>query len=221
MCLWIDSDTSFASIGNARSRVGGFFYLSSHPSKKPKHHDPPLNGPIFVLCIIMKIVLSSAAEAEYGGIIINAKEGLPIRTRLKELGHNQPKTGTPLNTENSTAHGIVHNNVRQNNSRCFDTGFHCIHDRAKQGQFDVYWKPGPNNKADYVTKHHPPSVHREVRPTYLYVSSYPTSSLRECINHGIPTTVKPPLTGIPLTVKPPLNRNSQISRRASALLLLH
>ena len=63
MCLWIDSDTSFASIRNARSRVGGFFYLSSHPSKIPKHHDPPLNGPIFVLCRTMKMVLSLAAEA--------------------------------------------------------------------------------------------------------------------------------------------------------------
>ena len=38
MCLWIDSDTSFASIRNARSRVGGFFYLSSHPSKRPKQN---------------------------------------------------------------------------------------------------------------------------------------------------------------------------------------
>ena len=73
MCLWIDSNTSFASIRNARSRVGGLFYLSLHPAKTPKHHDPPPNGPIFVLCIIMKMVLSSAAEAEYGGIFINAK----------------------------------------------------------------------------------------------------------------------------------------------------
>ena len=108
----------------------------------------------------MKIVLSSAAEAEYGRIFIDAKEGVPIRTTLQELGHNQPKTGTPLKTDNSTAHGIVHNNVRQNKSRFFYTGFLWIRDRAKQGQFDVYWKPGPNNKMDYVTKYHPPAVHR-------------------------------------------------------------
>ena len=172
MCLWIDSDSSFASIRNARSRVGGFFYLSSHPSKIPKNSDPPLNGPIYVLCRIMKMVLSSAAEAEYGGIFINAKEGVPIRTTLQELGHEQPKTGTPIKTDNSTAHGIVHNNVRQKKSRCFDTGFHWIRDRAKQGQFDVYWRPGPNNKADYVTKHHAPAVHKAQRPTYLYAKPY-------------------------------------------------
>ena len=57
MCLWIDSDTSFAFIRNARSRVGGFFYLSSYPSKITKHHDPPPNGTIFVLCRIMKMIL--------------------------------------------------------------------------------------------------------------------------------------------------------------------
>ena len=166
------------------------------------------------------MVLSSAAEAEYGRIFIKAKEGVPIWTTLKELGHNHPKTVTPLKTDNSTAHGIVHNKKRQK-SRCFDTGFHWIHDCAKQGQFEVYWKPGPNNKADYVTKYHPPAVHREIPPTYLYAPSYPTPSLWGCVNPGIPTTVKPPLTGITLTLKPPLNRNYYISRRASASLLLH
>ena len=124
----------------------------------------------------MKMVLSSAEEAEYDGIFINAKEGVPICTTIQELGHNQPKTGTPLNTDNSTAHGIVHNNVRQKKSRCFDTGSHWIRDLAKQGQFDLYWKPVPNNKADYVTKHHPPDVHREMRSMYLYIPSYPISS---------------------------------------------
>ena len=53
MCLWIDYDSLFASIRNARSRVGGFFYLSSHPSKISKNSDPPLNGPIYVLCRII------------------------------------------------------------------------------------------------------------------------------------------------------------------------
>ena len=93
MCLWIDSESSFASIRNARSRVGGFFYLSSHPSKIPKNSDPPLNGPIYALCRIMKMVLSSAEEAEYGGIFINTKDGVPIRTTLQELGHKQPTDG--------------------------------------------------------------------------------------------------------------------------------
>ena len=108
----------------------------------------------------MKMVLLSAAEAKYGGLFINAKEGVPIRTTLQELGHKQTKTGNLLKTDNSTVHGIVHKIVCQKKSRCFDTGFHWIRDCAKQGHFDVYWKPGPNNIADYVTMHHPPAIHR-------------------------------------------------------------
>ena len=103
----------------------------------------------------------------------SAKEGVPIRTTLQELGHKQPKTGTPLKTDNSTAHAIVHNNVLQKKSRFFETGFHWIRYRAKQGQYNVYWKPGPNNKADYVTKHHAPTVHKSQRPRYLYARPYP------------------------------------------------
>ena len=137
MCLWIDSNTSFASIRNARSRIGGFFNILLHPSKITKNHDPPLNGPIYVLCRIMKMVLSSATEAYYGGIFINAKEGVPIRTTLQELFHKQPKPGTPIKTDNSTAHVVLHNNLRQKKLCCFDTGFHWIRDHAKQGQFDV------------------------------------------------------------------------------------
>ena len=33
ICLWIDSDTSFASIRNARSRVGGLFFSHRIPPR--------------------------------------------------------------------------------------------------------------------------------------------------------------------------------------------
>ena len=73
------------------AKAVGLFYLSSHPSKIPKNLNPPLNGPIYLLCRIMKMVLSSTVEAEYGGLFINSKEGVPIRTTLQGLGHKQPK----------------------------------------------------------------------------------------------------------------------------------
>jgi hypothetical protein len=34
--------------------------------------------------------MSTAAEAEIGGLFINAKEGAVLRTTLEELGHKQP-----------------------------------------------------------------------------------------------------------------------------------
>ena len=42
-----------------------------------------------------------AAEAEVGGLYMNAQELSPMRTTLEELNHPQPPT--PLRTDNSTA----------------------------------------------------------------------------------------------------------------------
>ena len=59
------------------------------------------------------MVVASAAEAELGGLFFNGQEGIPLHTTLIELGHHQPKTGTPLKTDNTIPDGIVHNNIRQ------------------------------------------------------------------------------------------------------------
>jgi hypothetical protein len=47
--------------------------------------------------------MSSAAEAERGGLYLNAKESVPLRNTLIELSHPQPPDGTPIRTDNSTA----------------------------------------------------------------------------------------------------------------------
>ena len=105
------------------------------------------------------MVGTSAAEVELGGLFFNGKEGIPLRTTLIELSHHQPKTGTTLKTDNSTADGSVYNNARQHKYRAMDMHFYWIRDRVKQGHYNVYWKHGNFNKADYVTKHYPPSEH--------------------------------------------------------------
>ena len=81
----------------------------------------------------MKMVVESAAEAELGGFFFNGKECIPLRTTLIKMGYQQPKTGTPLKTDNTTADGIVNNNVRQRKSRAMDMRFYWIRDRVKQG----------------------------------------------------------------------------------------
>ena len=40
-------------------------------------------------------------------------------------------------------------------------------DRVSQSQFLIYWDKGENNHADYYTKHHSPSYHQQIRPTYI------------------------------------------------------
>jgi hypothetical protein len=67
--------------------------------------------------------------------------------------------------------GIANDAVHQKCSKDIDMRFHWVRNCVRRGQFIIHWKRGPTNLADYFTKHHPPSVHREIRPTYLLSSS--------------------------------------------------
>ena len=169
MILWVESDASYLSVSKARSRAGGYFFLSSRPidpTKAPGPNDPapPANGAIAVLCQIMREVVSSAAEAELAALFHNGKDACPMRITLEELGHPQP--ATPLQTDNSTACGIANDTVKQKQSKAIDMRFYWIRDRVRQGQFHVHWKKGSLNRADYFTKHHPPSHHQSIRSSY-------------------------------------------------------
>eukprot|EP00957_Ditylum_brightwellii_P165600 12606411-Ditylum_brightwellii.AAC.1 len=104
--------------------------------------------------------MASAVEAELGALFENAKEAIAIRNALEEMGHPQPPT--PIQVDNAVAHSIVKNNIRQCKSKAIDMRFYCVQDQIKQKQFIVYWEPGSNNKADYITKHHPSDHHRKV-----------------------------------------------------------
>ena len=127
--------------------------------------EQPNNGAVLNISKIIKSVMSSAAEAEMGALYINACEAVPIRNLLQEMGHKQPKT--PMQTDNSTAFGVVTNNIQPRRTKAMDMRFYWLRCRDSQGQFRYYWKPGPTNLADYWTKHHPASHHIEKRPTIL------------------------------------------------------
>ena len=167
MILYIDSDASYLSVSECRSRAGGYFYLSQKPTYKNEKILTPqkINGPIYVLSKILRIVVASAAESELGALFLNGQKAVSIRNTLNILGHPQPPT--PMQTDNSAAFGIVNENVRRNKSRSMDMRFFWIKDRIRQKQFLVYWGPGKKNLADYFTKHFPASTHRELRTIYL------------------------------------------------------
>ena len=97
MILHVHSDASYLSEKKARSRAGGHFFLCSHKSVSP-------NGPVHTVSTIMKNVMASAAESEIGAAFDNAREALPLRQALIDLGHPQPPT--PIRTDNSTANGF-------------------------------------------------------------------------------------------------------------------
>jgi hypothetical protein len=102
------------------------------------------------LAKIIKAVMQSAAEAECGGLYMNAKEAVPMRIRLEELDHPQP--ATPIRIDNSTADGIMNKIVKQKQSKSMDMRFYWLQDRVEQGQFPIFWAPGKINLADYQSK---------------------------------------------------------------------
>lgn len=123
MILWIDSDASFLSKTKSCSTCAGYYNLSNklnNPSQPPQPHDavPMYNALIFVICNVMKEVVSATSEAELTGLFHNGKEACPIRTCLIELGHPQPPT--PIKTDNTTAEGLTNNTVKQKQSKAID-----------------------------------------------------------------------------------------------------
>jgi hypothetical protein len=143
MILGIHSDASYLSDPKAQSRAGGHFFLSTCTDEAPN------NGAILHISQIIKFVMSSAAEAELGVLYINAREAVPCRTVLQEIGHPQPPT--PIQTKNSTALGVVTNNILPRRTKAMDMHFGWLRDRDAQEQFRYYWRPGTTNLSDYWT----------------------------------------------------------------------
>ena len=88
-----------------------------------------------------------------------------LEVYFAEMGHKQPKT--PVQTDNSTAEGLINNKIQSKRTKSMDMRFHWLRDRACQGTFRFYWRPGPLNWADYWTKHHPAAHHKHIRNEFL------------------------------------------------------
>jgi hypothetical protein len=183
MILHVDTDAAYLVLSKARSRIAGYFYLSSHPPLNGKASSVPLNGAILVECATIRNVVGSAAESECAGCYHNAQKAIPIRIALVELGHPQP--GTPIKTDNDTAQGFVNKSMRQKRSKSWDIRYHWLRCRSAQGQFIIYLDKGSNNHADYYTKHFPPSHHIIKRPIYILKNHFTIQNLRCSLTHAL------------------------------------
>ena len=172
MIICVDSDAAYLVAPKVRSRAAGYHYLGNHGLAL-------FNGPVLVLSRILKAVMASAAEAECGGLFVNAQEAVLLRHTLEELGHGQPPT--PLQTDNSTACGILNRTMKPKRSKSMDKNFWWLVDRVDQGQFRIFWAPGAVNLADYFTKLFSAGHHKKVRPIYLYEEGYSPSTLQGCV----------------------------------------
>ena len=172
MQLNIESDAAYLVCPKARSRAGGFHYLSDTNGTQ-------FNGPITVIAKVIKHVMSSASEAEVGALFMNAQEAIPFRQCLEDLGH--PQGATNINTDNATAQGIVNDTMKQKRSKAMDMRFYWMRDRVQQRQFNIQWRAGKTNLADYSTKHHTGAHHQQVRPIYLHDPVNSPRTVQGCI----------------------------------------
>lgn len=168
MILWIHSDAAFLTEWKARSRTAGIFYLGFSGI------DDPINGVLDAQSVIMKNVVPSVAEAEYGSIFANAQYGIPLRNMLADFGYPQPPT--IIVTDNACAMGIANKTLKARRSKSMDVRFHWIQDQIKLRNYQVVWRPGSQNLADFVSKIHPPS-HNEAMCDTLLTDTPPVSIL--------------------------------------------
>lgn len=166
MILHTQSDASYLTRSGGRSVVGGYHFLGDH--------DQPTrtNGAILAICTVIPVVVASAAEAEYAGVFINAQEAFHLRNILADLGYPQPPT--TIFCDNACAVGLANDTVKEKRSKSIDMRWHWIRDRIRQLQFNVVWRCGANNLADFFTKALAVKDHQAIQP--LLVSSSRTVS---------------------------------------------
>jgi hypothetical protein len=156
MILCAHSDAGFLNETNARSRAGAHVFLSENDPF------PRFNGAVLSIAQIIKFVMASAAESELAALFIAAREMIPHRQTLIDMGWPQPKS--PIQTDNSTAAGVTNNAIVPRRSKMMDMRLWWL--RCREGQFRYYWDAGSKNWADYNTKLHPDTYHQAHRNTH-------------------------------------------------------
>lgn len=145
MILRTTCDASFASLPDGRSRAGICYHFGSEQDTTDDY-----NGMVEVTCKNMKLVMLSAAEAEYATTFYAAEGAITLAEAAESIGH--PQTTLRICTDNSVAVGIANSTMNIKRSRTINTKFHWIRERVQAGQFQVCWIEGENNVADAFTK---------------------------------------------------------------------
>ena len=94
---------------------------------------PQNNGTVLTILQIIKMVMSSTAEAELGALFVNTRESVYMRKIFKEMGHKQDQT--TMQTYKSTAEGVIRKNTQPKRTKSLDMRFHWLRDRESQEQF--------------------------------------------------------------------------------------
>ena len=118
------------------------------------------NGNIHVVSTVIKLVASSAAEAELATLFLNDQQARIIRLILHKMGHQQPPT--PTHIDNITCVGIVNNTQKRSKSRAMQGKYFWLLDGDAQNEFSFHQHPGQENLGDYPSKAHQETIHKHV-----------------------------------------------------------
>ena len=69
--------------------------------------------------------MASAAEAELAVLSSTAREMIPLRNALTKMGWPQPKS--PIQTDNSAAHGFIQDTIVQRRIKMIWMRLHWLH----------------------------------------------------------------------------------------------
>ena len=97
---------------------------------------------------IQALIALSSGEAELGGIVKAATEGLGVRAILTDFGLN---TGIHLKSDATAANGMVHR-LGLGKVRHLAVGDWWIQERVRAGDLKVSKWPGTENPSDQQTK---------------------------------------------------------------------
>ena len=119
MRLAIHSNALYLSEHKAHSRAGGHMFMAGTKDISIN------NGGVLNILQIIRVVMSSATEAELGALFINTKTAVSMQCTLEESGH--PQTFTPIQTNNLTAHALLTNKIMPKALKAMDMQFHAKH----------------------------------------------------------------------------------------------
>ena len=100
MVLWVHSDGAYLIEPNAKSRVREHYFLSNFIIDITKV-ESKLNDLVYIICEILKNIISSIAEYKIATAFENRQDTIVICRTLIKIGYHQ--LPTPIQVNNTTA----------------------------------------------------------------------------------------------------------------------
>eukprot|EP00957_Ditylum_brightwellii_P144267 10991350-Ditylum_brightwellii.AAC.1 len=173
MQLRVNSNDAYLVMAGAKSHIAGHFYLASllNPLNYKKS---PSNAPFHTKYIVLKHIVCSAAEAEYGGLFHNNQTSVNLHYILTALDHIQKQT--KIKTDSKTANSFVHASMYIKHSKSWDMQYHWLRGAVTCQALQMFWEKGIYNDANYFMKHHP-SAHHKVQCLRYILKGFNLSSI--------------------------------------------